>query len=96
MRRSILAMITSASNSDWPLDVNIQDLEGAGLPSASVVRMKLFTMDDKLVVRKAGEPGKSDRSAVSNVLRQLLDCLGQMIETKKRIRKGPYIIKYHT
>ena len=49
-----LAMITSSSNSDWPLDVNIQDLDAAGLPSASVVRMKLFTLDDKLVIRKAG------------------------------------------
>ncbi len=70
--QSVLAMITSASNSDWPLDVNIQDLDGAGLPSASVVRMKLFTLDNKLVVRQAGELGKSDRSAVSNALRQLL------------------------
>ena len=50
----VLAMITSSSNSDWPLDVNIQDLDAAGLPSASVVRMKLFTLDDKLVIRKAG------------------------------------------
>ena len=47
-------MITSSSNSDWPLDVNIQDFDAAELPSASVVRMKLFTLDDKLVIRKAG------------------------------------------
>jgi mRNA interferase MazF len=74
--QSVLAMITSASNSDWPLDVNIQDLDRAGLPSASVVRMKLFTLDDKLVVRKAGELGQSDRTAVSNVLRKLLRLSG--------------------
>ena len=36
--QSVLAMITSASNSDWPLDTNIQDLDTAGLPSASVIR----------------------------------------------------------
>ena len=74
--QSVLAMITSANNSDWPLDVNIQDLDSAGLPSASLVRMKLFTLDDKLAVRKAGELGKSDRSAVSNVVRQLLRLSG--------------------
>jgi mRNA interferase MazF len=71
--QSVLAMITSASNSDWSLDVNIQDLDTAGLPSASVVRMKLFTLDDKLVVRKAGALAKQDRSTVSATLHQLLN-----------------------
>lgn len=71
--QSVLAMITSASNSDWPLDVNIQNLDDAGLPSASVVRMKLFTLDDKLVIRKAGMLAEQDRSAVSTILRQLLN-----------------------
>ena len=71
--QSVLAMITSASNSDWVLDVNIQDLDNAGLPAASVVRMKLFTLDDKLVIRKAGVLAKQDCSAVSTALRQLLN-----------------------
>ncbi len=66
-------MITSASNSDWALDVNIQDLDNAGLPAASVVRMKLFTLDDKLVIRKVGALAKQDYSAVSTALRQLLN-----------------------
>jgi len=71
--QSVLAMITSASNSDWPLDVHIQKLDDAGLPSASVVRMKLFTLDDKLVIRKAGVLAEQDRSAVSIALHQLLN-----------------------
>ncbi|MCF6353908.1 MAG: type II toxin-antitoxin system PemK/MazF family toxin [Candidatus Polarisedimenticolaceae bacterium] len=71
--QSVLAMITSASNSDWPLDVDIQDLDAAGLPSASVVRMKLFTLDNKLIIRKAGALAKQDRHAVSTALRQLLN-----------------------
>ena len=45
--QSVLAMITSAQNFDWPLDVEIADLDAAGLTSASVVRMKLFTLDDR-------------------------------------------------
>jgi mRNA interferase MazF len=44
--QSVLAMITSARNSDWPFAVAIADLDSAGLPSASIVRMKLFTLDD--------------------------------------------------
>lgn len=71
--QSVLAMITSASNSDWPLDVNINNLDSAGLPSASVVRMKLFTLDDKLVIRKAGVLAKQDRTNVSAALRKLLN-----------------------
>lgn len=69
--QSVLAMITSASNSDWPLDINIQDLDTAGLPSASVVRMKLFTLDDKLIIRKAGALAQQDRASVSVALKQL-------------------------
>ena len=66
-------MITSARNSDWPLDVEIQDLDSAGLPSASVVRMKLFTLDDQLVIRKAGTLAKTDRKGVVAALQQLLN-----------------------
>lgn len=71
--QSVLAMITSARNSDWPLDVEIEELDFAGLPSASVVRMKLFTLDNKLVIRKAGALAESDRKSVLISLRQLLN-----------------------
>lgn len=71
--QSVLAMITSARNSDWPLDVEIADLDSAGLPSSSVVRMKLFTLDDQLVIRKAGALAKSDRKCVVAMLCQLLN-----------------------
>jgi len=68
----VLAMITSAKNSDWPLDTPIQDLTAAGLPSPSVVRMKLFTLNNQLVLRKAGALLGPDRSAVVASLQRLL------------------------
>ncbi len=71
--QSVLAMITSAKNSDWPLDTNIQDLDAAGLPSDSVVRMKLFTLDDRLVLRKAGQLSSRDKQAAQAALQELLD-----------------------
>ena len=71
--QSVLAMITSARNSDWPLDVEIKDLDSAGLPSASVVRMKLFTLDDQLVIRRAGFLAENDRRTVMATLQQLLN-----------------------
>ena len=70
--QSVLAMITSARNSDWPLDAAIEDLDSAGLPAASVVRMKLFTLDDQLVIRKAGALANGDSRAVVSALRRLL------------------------
>ncbi len=74
--QSVLAMITSARHSDWPLDVKIEDLDSAGLPSASVVRMKLFTLDDQLVIRKAGALAANDRKAVVTTLHRLLSLKG--------------------
>jgi len=69
---SVLAMITSASNSDWPLDIEITDIKSGGLPFASIVRMKLFTLNNQLIIRKAGELGGKDRKAVTKALRSLL------------------------
>lgn len=68
----VLAMITSASNSDWPLDVSINDLDSAGLPSPSVVRMKLFTLDAQLIARKVGALADMDRKAVASSIHKLL------------------------
>ena len=69
--QSVLAMITSAKNSDWPLDTEISDLDSAGLPSASIIRMKLFTLDDQFIIRKAGTLAFSDQEQVIAALQNL-------------------------
>ena len=68
----VLAMITSRENRGWPLDVAIADLDAAGLPHASVVRMKLFTLDERFVLRKAGRLNPADRTTVQRSLKLLL------------------------
>jgi len=73
--QSVLAMITSAQNSDCPLDVAIADMDMAGLTSASIVRMKLFTLDDRLIIRQAGRLSDADRSNVSKSVARLLNLL---------------------
>lgn len=74
--QSVLAMITSAAQSDWPLDTPISNLRAAGLTSESIVRMKLFTLDDQLIVRKAGALAPADRASVAQSMRRLLkSCL---------------------
>ncbi|MEQ9530333.1 MAG: type II toxin-antitoxin system PemK/MazF family toxin [Haliea sp.] len=69
---AVMAMITSARHSSWPLDVAIQTLQSAGLPAASCVRMKLFTLDLRLVIRKAGTLHEDDVKRVREALVQLL------------------------
>ena len=69
---SVLAMITSAGHRRWPLDVPVSDLAVAGLPAPSVVRMKLFTLDDGLVERSVGTLGQADAHAVEVALARLL------------------------
>jgi mRNA interferase MazF len=60
----IAAMITSAKQSAWASDVAVTDLGAAGLSVPCVVRMKLFTLETGLVVRKAGRLGAADAAGV--------------------------------
>jgi len=69
---SVMAMITSAGHSPWPLDVAIDDLENAGLPAPSIVRLKLFTLDHRLVRGRLGRLVAKDQAKMQKVLRRLL------------------------
>ena len=69
--QSILAMITSA-RSTWPSDVAIRDWRQAGFHVPCRVRLKLFTLDDALLVRKLGTLSKRDGQAVSHALSRFL------------------------
>lgn len=68
---SVLAMITSAKHSPWPLDIEVSDLEAAGLPMPSRIRMKLFTLDHRLILDRRGRLGEVDLQGVKQALTQL-------------------------
>ena len=68
----VLAMITSAKNQDWPLDARIGSLKKAGLPAPSKVRMKLFTLDSRLIIKKIGGLAVKDQTTVKKSLQQLM------------------------
>jgi mRNA interferase MazF len=68
----LLAMITSARHSHWPLDTPIADLDRAGLPSPSMVRMKLFTLDGRFILRTLGRLADEDQIPVADALQTLL------------------------
>jgi mRNA interferase MazF len=78
-RQRVLAMITSAKHRAWPLDVPVNDLAAAGLPSASVVRMKLFTLDDRLIEKRVGSLEPSEIDSVRASLQQLFGDLGRQL-----------------
>ena len=69
---SVLAMITSAGQSSWPGDCAIEDLDAAGLPTECVIRLKLFTLDHRLVVRKAGNLALSDQKKLRSIWQDML------------------------
>jgi len=72
----LLAMITSACQSAWPLDWPIEDRKAAGLPHNCVVRLKLFTLDERLVLDDLGFLGDGDRIGVETQLATLLSIVG--------------------
>jgi mRNA interferase MazF len=64
----ILAMITSAKHSSWPQDIEIMDLEMAGLPSASKIRFKIFSLDSRVIISKLGRLGDENARKVATVI----------------------------
>jgi len=62
-----LAMITTASA--WVLDDDheIIDLNIAGLPVQSYIRMKIFTVDTESIKKKIGILSKNDKKAVKKI-----------------------------
>jgi mRNA interferase MazF len=68
---SVCAMITSQKNSPWPLDIIIKNIEKTGLPVASKVRMKIFTIDTKLIEKKIGVLDGEDIKNTKDNLRKL-------------------------
>lgn len=58
---TILAMITTAKESHWPSDLAIEVLAAAGLNVACIVRWKLFTLPNTLILRRLGLFSAIDR-----------------------------------
>ena len=68
----LLAMVTSAKHSDWPSDWPIEDLQLAGLPQPCVVRFKLFTLDQSLLLGSIGRLSAADQRGVMNRLAEVV------------------------
>ena len=63
----VACMITTSRSARWPGDLELDEAASArlGLPQSSIVRsMKLFTIDNRLIVRKIGSLCEALRSSV--------------------------------
>jgi mRNA interferase MazF len=69
---TVLAMITSASNSKWFKDVPVTDLKKAGLKKPCFIRFKLFTIQNDLIKNKVGSLSTLDKKEVGDKLSQTL------------------------
>ena len=57
---TILAMITTKRHPSWPGDSEISEYAAAGLRLLCLVRFKLFTLDNRLILLKIGHLTKTD------------------------------------
>lgn len=60
----VLMMVTSAERSRWDSDIELYDWQAAGLRKPSMIRWKLFTIDEQLLVSRRGALSDADRQKV--------------------------------
>jgi len=65
----VCAMVTGARKSSWPFDTAIVNNEAAGVRGPCVVRMKLVTLDQRVLGTRCGRLAEDDLDRVTaNVL----------------------------
>lgn len=69
--KTVFAMITSSTKTTWLHDAKISDLNTAGLRIPCIVRMKLFTIDNNLVLERLGCLSLQDQREFENNFNQL-------------------------
>ena len=57
---TVMAMITKRDNSAWPQDYDVQQWAQAGLKLPSWIRLKIFTLENTLILDKLGVLQASD------------------------------------
>jgi mRNA interferase MazF len=67
-RHTVLAMITRAPHTRWPSDHPIADLGPTGLRHPSIVRWKIFTLDNRIIERRIGVLDAADRADCNALL----------------------------
>lgn len=69
---TLLAMITTAAGGLRSDDTALNDLQAAGLKMACVLRLKLFTLDNRLIAKRIGRLSDADRKAARRAVGTLI------------------------
>jgi mRNA interferase MazF len=69
---TVVAMITTAKATAWPSDILINDLPSASLNTPCVIRWRLATIPNDLVLRRLGSLSGLDRLACERELANIL------------------------
>ncbi len=69
---TVMAMITTSGHRSWPGDVLLSDYKIAGLHAACLARLKLFTLDNRLILKGIGHLSPGDRKKFEVQLRTYL------------------------
>jgi len=64
----VLAMITTTTDNAWPSDVTLTNWQKAGLKLSCQLRLKLFTLDQNLVLKAIGHLSSKDVKSVQAAL----------------------------
>ena len=69
---TLMGMITTTKVTDWPSDLDISDLLAAGLTVACLIRMRMTTIPNDLIVRQLGRLGPVDRMACERTFAEMV------------------------
>lgn len=69
----VLAMITTTAGNVWPSDVSLMHWQEIGLKVACHFRLKLFTLDQNLVLKTVGRLSSQDVKSVQAVLAKYIN-----------------------
>ena len=69
----VLAMITTTTDNVWPSDVTLTNWQKAGLKLSCQLRLKLFTLDQNLVLKAIGHLSSKDVKSVQVALTEFID-----------------------
>ena len=61
---TVMAMVTTRARPPWPGDSEIKDFSDAGLHLPCLARLKLFTLDNRLIVKRLGRLSAADAGRV--------------------------------
>lgn len=68
----ILSMITSAKNSHWDNDFEIKEIETTGLKTSCVVRYKIFSLDERIILKKIGSISINEQAQIKEDLLKMV------------------------